>query len=125
MADTTRYVLGMDTHSPVAAVIFDMDGIIVDSEKLWDDAREELVMEVGGRWGAGAQRAMMGMSSNEWSVYVRDELEVPLTAEQINVEVVTRLLASYELHLPLLPGAVDVVRAVGAHWPLALASSSN
>jgi HAD superfamily hydrolase (TIGR01509 family) len=110
---------------PIAAVIFDMDGIIVDSEQLWDDAREELVKETGGRWGVGAQRAMMGMASHEWSAYVRDELEVPLSAEEINREVVGRLLRSYEQHLPLLPGAVQVVRAAGACWPLAVASSSN
>jgi HAD superfamily hydrolase (TIGR01509 family) len=109
----------------VKAVIFDMDGIIVDSEQLWDDAREELVKETGGRWGAGAQRAMMGMASHEWSAYVRDELEVPMTAAEINKDVVGRLLRSYEEHLPLLPGAVDVVRAIGVRWPLALASSSN
>ena len=110
---------------PVTAVIFDMDGIIVDSEKLWDDAREELVKETGGRWGANSQRAMMGMASHEWSAYVRDELEVPMTAEAINDDIVGRLLKSYEQHLPLLPGAVDVVRAAAARWPLALASSSN
>ncbi len=106
-------------------MIFDMDGVIIASEKLWDDAREALVKETGGRWGAGAQRAMMGMASHEWSAYVRDELEVPMTAEAINEEVVARLLKSYDEHLPLIPGAVELVTSAAESWPLALASSSN
>lgn len=110
---------------PVSAVIFDMDGVIVESERLWDEAREELVKETGGRWGAGAQRAMMGMSSNQWSVYVRDELQVPLTAEEINVRVVDRLIELYREDFPLIEGAPETVRAAAERWPLAIASSSN
>lgn len=110
---------------PVSAVIFDMDGVIVDSERLWDDAREELVRETGGRWGANAQRDMMGMSSKQWSVYVRDVLEVPLPAEEINDRVVSRLIELYREDFPLIDGAVESVRAAAEHWPLAIASSSN
>lgn len=110
---------------PVEAVIFDMDGVIVESEHLWDQAREELVMEAGGRWGANAQTAMMGMASHEWSVYVRDELEVPLSAEEISSRVVARLEALYREELPLIDGAADAVIAASERWPIAIASSSN
>lgn len=110
---------------PLSAVIFDMDGIIVESEALWDQAREELVEETGGRWGANAQTAMMGMASHEWSVYVRDELQVPLTAEEISSRVVARLEALYREDLPLIDGAAEAVRAAAEHWPVAIASSSN
>ncbi|MFT4050245.1 MAG: HAD family phosphatase [Solirubrobacterales bacterium] len=110
---------------PVKAVIFDMDGVIVESEHLWDQAREELVKETGGRWGAGAQTAMMGMASHEWSVYVRDELQVPLSAEEISTRVVARLEALYREDLPLIDGAADAVKAASEHWPVAIASSSN
>jgi HAD superfamily hydrolase (TIGR01509 family) len=109
----------------VESVIFDMDGVLVESEALWDKAREDLVKETGGRWGAGAQRAMMGMASNQWSVYVRDELEVPMTAEAISDEIVRRLIAQYKANFPAIPGAADVVKAAAAKWPLAVASSSN
>lgn len=108
-----------------AAVIFDMDGIIVESEHLWDQAREELVKETGGRWGAQAQTAMMGMASHEWSVYVRDELEVPLSAEEISTRVVGRLDELYREDLPLIEGAAEAVRAAAEFWPTAIASSSN
>lgn len=110
---------------PVSAVIFDMDGVIVDSERLWDDAREELVRATGGRWGANAQRDMMGMSSNQWSAYVRDVLEVPLPVEEINDRVVGRLIELYREDFPLIDGAVESVRSASERWPLAIASSSN
>ncbi len=110
---------------PVQAVIFDMDGVIVESEHLWDQAREELVKETGGRWGANAQTAMMGMASHEWSVYVRDVLRVPLPAEEISDRVVARLSELYRAELPLIDGAAQALKAAAQEWPVAIASSSN
>jgi HAD superfamily hydrolase (TIGR01509 family) len=107
------------------AVIFDLDGVLVDSEQLWDQAREELTRATGGRWHAGATRAMMGMSSPEWSRYLRDELGVPLDPTEISRDVVRRMEELYREHLPLLPGASDIVRALSDRWPLGLASSAN
>jgi beta-phosphoglucomutase-like phosphatase (HAD superfamily) len=52
----------------IAAVVFDLDGVLVDSESVWDAARREVVAGNGGRWQADATRAM-GMSSPEWSHY--------------------------------------------------------
>jgi HAD superfamily hydrolase (TIGR01509 family) len=108
------------------AVVLDLDGVLVDSEERWDEARRELVAERGGAWKDGATHAMLGMSSPEWSAYVRDELGVSdMTPEEISADVVARLVAGYRRGLPLLPGAVEAVRALGERWPLGLASSSN
>jgi HAD superfamily hydrolase (TIGR01509 family) len=107
------------------SVVLDLDGVLVDSEEAWDAARRELVAERGGRWKDEATHDMLGMSSPEWSRYVRDELGVDMTPEAISDDVVARLLAGYRRGLPLLPGAVEAVRALGARWPLGLASSSN
>jgi HAD superfamily hydrolase (TIGR01509 family) len=107
------------------AVIFDLDGVLLDSEQRWNEVKEALVRESGGTWRAEAPVRMMGMSSPEWSVYLRDDLAVPLDVEAINREVVRRMDESYARELPLLPGAAEAVRALGARWPLALASSSN
>ncbi len=107
------------------AVVFDLDGVLVDSESAWDAARRELVAESGGSWRASASTDMLGMSAREWSRYLRDELGVPLDPVDIDDRVVARLLAGYERGLPLLPGAVAAVRRLAAVWPLGLASSAN
>jgi HAD superfamily hydrolase (TIGR01509 family) len=109
----------------VEAVVFDLDGVLVDSEPLWDEARRSVAAEHGGTWSADATRAMMGMSSAEWSVYMHDRLGVDLPPEQITSRVVGIVEQRYEEHLPLLPGAVASVRALVARWPLGLASSAN
>ncbi|HEY8030574.1 MAG TPA: HAD family phosphatase [Gaiellaceae bacterium] len=109
----------------IDAVVFDMDGVLLASEEVWDAVREEYVRERGGRYDVEIQRAMMGMSSREWSRFLHDDADVPEGAEEINVEVVRRMLDAYGEHLPLIPGAVDAVRRLAARFPLGLASSSN
>ena len=109
----------------IDGVVFDLDGLLLDSEQLWDAAREQFVRERGGRWHERAQRDMMGMSSPEWSRYLHDELGVAEPPEEISAEVVRRLETLYRERLPLLPGAREAVERLGARWPLALASSSN
>jgi HAD superfamily hydrolase (TIGR01509 family) len=108
-----------------AAVALDLDGVLIDSESVWDAAREEVVRERGGTWHDDATADMMGMSSTEWSSYMHDRLGVPMEPAQINEDVLRRVAASYDEGLPLLPGAVETVRDLAARWPLGLASSSN
>jgi HAD superfamily hydrolase (TIGR01509 family) len=109
----------------IEAVVFDLDGVIVDSEQVWDEVREAYVVETGGRYSERATREMMGMSSPEWSTYMSEELAVPGTPEEINAAIVERMLARYGEAPPLIPGAVVAVRRIAARWPLAIASSSN
>ena len=109
----------------VGAVVFDLDGVIVDSEQVWDEVREAYVHETGGTYSADSARDMMGMSSPEWSRYMAETLQVPGTPEEINAAIVERMLARYGEAPPLLPGAVEAVRRIGAWVPLAIASSSN
>jgi HAD superfamily hydrolase (TIGR01509 family) len=109
----------------IDAVVFDMDGVLIASEEVWDAVREEYVRERGGRYDDEIQRAMMGMSSPEWSSFLHDEAGVPDAPDEINAEVVRRMLAAYHEHLPLLPGAVEAVRRLAEQFPLGLASSSN
>ena len=109
----------------IEAVVLDLDGVLVQTEEIWDDVRARLTRERGARYDATAQRAMMGMSSTEWSRYMHDELGVPDPPDAISAEVVRRMEDRYRERLPLLPGAVDAVERLAARWPLGLASSSN
>jgi HAD superfamily hydrolase (TIGR01509 family) len=111
--------------SAVDAVMFDLDGVIIDSEGVWNAARHDVVVRHGGRWRPDAQREMMGMSSTEWSAYMHERLEVPLPPEEISAIVVARLAELYSERLPLIPGAREAVIRLAAEWPLGLASSAN
>jgi HAD superfamily hydrolase (TIGR01509 family) len=106
-------------------VVFDLDGVLIDSESRWDAARRAVVAEAGGQWHETATTDMIGMSSPEWSRYLRDRLGVALAPEEINRRVVERLLAGYAHNLPLIDGAVAAVRRLAGRWTLGLASSAN
>jgi HAD superfamily hydrolase (TIGR01509 family) len=106
-------------------LIFDLDGVLIDSEGVWNAARKQVSLEHGGRWPADAQQVMMGMSSTEWSAYMHGQLGVSLTPEEISDTVVSRMKRLYHEHLPLLPGAREAVMRLSARWPLGLASSAN
>jgi HAD superfamily hydrolase (TIGR01509 family) len=107
------------------AVVFDLDGLLLDTEQVWDEVRESLTRERGGRWHDRAQADMMGMSSTEWSHYMHDALALADPPEELNRLVVERMQERYRQALPLVDGAVEAVRRIGARWPLGLASSSN
>jgi len=109
----------------IEAVVFDLDGVLLDTEELWDEARRQIAEERGGRWRPEAQRAMMGMSSPEWSRYMHDVIGVPDPPDRISEEVVERLAELYRRELPLVDGAIEAVRRIGDRWPLGIASSSN
>jgi HAD superfamily hydrolase (TIGR01509 family) len=108
----------------LAAVAFDLDGVLLDSEPVWESIRRGLVAERGGRWLPVAQNAMMGMSTAEWSRYLSSDLGVGLDPEQVAAIVIDRMAATYADGLPLIAGADAAVRRIAARWPLALASSS-
>jgi HAD superfamily hydrolase (TIGR01509 family) len=109
----------------IEAVVFDLDGVVVDSEQVWDDVREELAKERGGRWHDRAQADMMGMSSPEWSAYMHDVIGLPESPAEINDEVVRRMIERYGESLPLLDGAIAAIHGLAARFTLGVASSSN
>jgi HAD superfamily hydrolase (TIGR01509 family) len=109
----------------IEAVVFDLDGLLIDTEQVWDEVREALVRERGGRWHDRAQADMMGMSSTEWSRYLRDELGLEEPPDELNRVVVERMQQRYRDGLPVIRGAVEAVRRLADRWPLGLASSSN
>jgi len=108
----------------IEAVVFDLDGVLIDSEPVWEQVRRGLVTERGGHWAADAQRRLMGMSTPEWARYLSEDLGVGLPPGEVAALVTERMAARYREHIPLLPGAADAVRRLAARWPLGLASSA-
>ena len=108
----------------VAAVVFDLDGILIGSEPIWTEVRKDFVTREGGVWRLEAQRRMVGMSTAEWSLYMSTELQVPLPPSEIGSRVVDAMCMRYGDRPPLVDGAAEAVRALATRWPLAIASSS-
>lgn len=108
----------------IEAVIFDLDGVLVDSEPVWEQVRRRYVAEHGGTWQPDTQSRLMGMSTGEWARYLSEELGVDRSAETVADDVVAEMVRRYDADLPLMPGAVDAVRRMAARWRLGLASSS-
>ncbi|MGZ4398987.1 MAG: HAD family hydrolase [Gaiellaceae bacterium] len=109
----------------IEVIVFDMDGVLVDSEERWNDARHALALEHGLPFPKSAQRDMMGMSSDEWSTYLHERVGLPESPAEISAEVVSRLEELYRRRLPLFPGAVEAVRRMATGFRLGLASSAN
>jgi HAD superfamily hydrolase (TIGR01509 family) len=108
----------------IEAIVFDMDGVLIDSEPVWERVRRKFVADHGGRWAQDAQDRMMGMSTAEWSAYMSEDFGLHLPPPQVAELVIAAMAAEYQAHLPLLPGAVEAVRSLSARWPLAVASSA-
>jgi len=104
--------------------VFDLDGVIVDSEPVWEQVRRQVVAERGGRWAPDAQQRIMGMSTGEWARYLSQDLGVGLPPETVAATVIEGMRARYREGVPLMPGAAEAVRALAGHWPIGLASSS-
>ncbi len=108
----------------ISAVVFDLDGVLIDSEPVWEEVRRQVVAEYGGHWRPEAQSRLMGMSTQEWARYLSEDLGVGLPADRVATLVIERMAARYRDQLPLLPGAVAAVKRLAARWPLGLGSSA-
>jgi HAD superfamily hydrolase (TIGR01509 family) len=109
----------------IEAVVFDLDGVLVQTEEIWHDVREVYIRDRGGRYDAVSQRAMMGMSSLEWPRFMHEDLGIADEPAAINDAIVELMSARYRDALPVIDGAVDAVRRLAERFPLAVASSSN
>lgn len=108
----------------IEAVVFDLDGVLIDSEPVWEQVRRRIVAEHGGHWEPDTQDRLMGMSTGEWSRYLSEDLGVDLTPDEVARTVVAAMADRYREHLPLLPGAVEAVNRIAERWTVGLASSA-
>jgi HAD superfamily hydrolase (TIGR01509 family) len=107
------------------AIIFDLDGLLVDSEPCWDRARQQLAAEYGQTWTQDDQHSVMGVSTATWANYMIKRLGLDLTQQGVIERIKGIMLTMYHEHIPYLPGAVDAVRLAAQHYPTALASGSE
>jgi HAD superfamily hydrolase (TIGR01509 family) len=108
----------------IEAVVFDLDGVLIDSEPVWEQVRRSVVAAHGGHWDADTQDRLMGMNTGEWSRYMSEDLGVRLSPAEVASTVVAAMAGRYHEHLPLMPGAVEAVTRLASRWPLGLASSA-
>jgi len=112
------------SDSAVSAVVFDMDGVLTDTETIWDEVRQGLAAQDGVPWPEEATHAMLGMSTPEWSEYMATTVGVKGDAAAVARRTIDEMAARYHQHLPTLPGAAAAVERLSQRWPLGLASSS-
>jgi HAD superfamily hydrolase (TIGR01509 family) len=110
----------------VAAVIFDLDGVIVDSEIWWDEVRQAFARERGRAWGEEDRVAVMGANSRQWSRIMRGRLGLDDSADRIERTIVEGVVERYRAEgPPIIPGAAETVRRIAERWPVAVASSAH
>jgi beta-phosphoglucomutase-like phosphatase (HAD superfamily) len=109
----------------IEAVIFDMDGLLVDSEPVWDDARRWMADIAGSSWGPDDHQAVMGVSTQEWADYMIDRLGLTLAPDEVIDKVIGHMVESYRAGIPWRSGAVEAIELAAAHYPTALASGSH
>lgn len=115
-----------DAVPRVRAVIFDLDGVIVDSEIWWDEARQAFAAERGRRWTEGDRRAVMGANSRQWSVTMRQRLAIEDAPPSIERAIVDAVVGRYRREgAPAIEGAAEAVRRIAAALPTGLASSAH
>jgi HAD superfamily hydrolase (TIGR01509 family) len=110
-----------------AAVIFDLDGTLVDAEIWWNEIREAWAAEHGRDWTAADQAAVMGANSAGWGRIMRDRLDLDLPVPEIVDAIVGGVVERYRVRgAPVIDGAAEMVRRLAADgMPLAVASSAH
>jgi HAD superfamily hydrolase (TIGR01509 family) len=109
----------------IEAVVFDMDGLLVDSEPLWQRARLEAFEAGRLHWSEADQERIMGSSTQRWSIYLAEKLEHAYTPGEIVDRVVAQMEQYYRDDVPLLPGAREVIARLRGRYPLGLATGSS
>ena len=109
----------------IEAVIFDMDGLLVDSEPVWNKARQAMAAEAGKDWTLEDHKAVMGVSTQRWADYMIRRLELTLSPQAVEARMVARMAEMYRAGIPYFPGAVEAVHLAASHFPTALASGSH
>ncbi|HLA69560.1 MAG TPA: HAD family phosphatase [Bacteroidota bacterium] len=111
--------------SPVKAVIFDLDGLLVDSEPVWFKVRTGMFRRFGLVWTDDDQKALMGRNTRSWIDYVEVKLDGKLSREEIVRETLEGMVRGYRTHeVRIMPGAQDALDYSSERYAIGLASGS-
>ena len=118
----------MTEVAAVEAVVFDMDGVLIESEELWREVREEFAAGIGLAWSAEDQASTMGCNTAAWSRVMVERMQLRerlgMDEEAVAREIIGRMRARYETSLPRREGAIDAVHRAASRYKVALASGS-
>jgi mannitol-1-/sugar-/sorbitol-6-/2-deoxyglucose-6-phosphatase len=116
----------------VQALVFDMDGVLIDFEVLWRQVREEFCHDHGKTWTAQDQLATMGCNTRMWSRLMVERLNLTedlglddaTAAAAAAKEIIDRMVAKFDQHLPRREGAIEAVQSMARSYKVALATGS-
>ena len=115
------------TDGSLQAVLFDMDGLLIDSEPLWFEVETEVMTRLGGIWTPADQEALLGSSLDRSVRYFLERARVPADPAEVGEWMIGGIVAKVlERGVKIMPGAAELVAAVAASGlPYALVTSSQ
>ena len=120
------YVVGEGAGRQLEVVIFDMDGVIVDTEPIWESVRAGFAAGLGLTWEFEDRRLVAGVNSREWAAILRDRLGTEMPEDEIQRAIVDAVVGRLRSDgPPSIDGAVGAVRALAGRYPSALASGAH
>ncbi|MEH3077396.1 MAG: HAD family phosphatase [Quadrisphaera sp.] len=125
MSDAHHQTGTSDLHPLPQAVLWDMDGTLVDTEPYWFAAEFGLVADHGGSWSEAQARSLVGSDLRESARRLRTEGGVDLVIDEVVAELLRRVVEQFRADVPWRPGARELLTAVGdAGVPCALVTMS-
>ena len=109
----------------IEAIVWDMDGLLIDSEPVWNMARKQMAAAHGMHdWNQQDHFNVMGTSTDEWVSYMIKRIGLPMTPTEVETAMIDHMAAIYQNEIPFLPDAVEKIAWAASRYPSCIASGS-